>query len=40
MSRERRVPPVDPKTGHVIDPPACAPVLRSWGAAVKAMAFP
>jgi hypothetical protein len=40
MSRERRVPPVDPKTGHVIDPPACAPVLRSWGAAVKAMALP
>jgi carboxypeptidase Q len=35
MSRARRVPPTDPKTGRVIDPPACAPVQRSWAAAFK-----
>jgi carboxypeptidase Q len=35
LSRARRVPPTDPKTGHVIEPPACDRGPRSWAAALK-----
>ena len=33
LSRARRVPPTDPKTGQVVAPPTCLPGPRSWAAA-------
>ena len=34
LSRARRVPPNDPKTGKIVAPPACSPGPRSWAAEV------
>jgi carboxypeptidase Q len=35
LSRARRAPPTDPKTGHVIAPPPCERERRSWADAMK-----
>jgi hypothetical protein len=34
LSRARRVPPTDPKTGKTVEPPKCSPGPRSWAALV------
>jgi carboxypeptidase Q len=36
LSRARRVPPTDPKTGRTVAPPACDQAPRSWAAASAA----
>lgn len=36
LSRARRELPTNPRTGEPINPPACAPVVRSWAAALVA----
>jgi hypothetical protein len=36
LSRARRVPPTDPKTGKSVAPPVCDQALRSWAAASAA----
>lgn len=35
LGRARRVPPIDSVTKRTIDPPACAPVARSWAEAAR-----
>jgi carboxypeptidase Q len=40
MSRARRIPPTDPRTGQAMDPPQCWPVMRSWGALVARLKSP